>query len=156
METTITEGMPVVTSDDHKIGKVVGRRDDCVLVETGHVFKSVHAIPHTFLHEFDGELRATVAKEIVDSSPKVDGDDWDCHAVLMHYGLEGPFEVDPDPEGTDNAETEAIRHGVTPAPAERLEVQKGEEPPEYTRPTIRERSGNANDPTGVTANRRAR
>ena len=93
MEQAYPPDTAVVTSDDHTIGKVVAVRDDCVLVETGHVFHSVHAIPQSFLHEQDGKLRATVAKEIVDASPKVSDDDsWDCHVVLEHYGLEGPFE----------------------------------------------------------------
>jgi hypothetical protein len=92
MEQALTPGTAVVTSDDQTIGKVVGVRDDCVLVETGHVFHSVRAIPQSFLHEHNGKLRATVATEIVDSSPKVSDDDWDSHAVLEHYGLDGPFE----------------------------------------------------------------
>jgi hypothetical protein len=97
MEQALTPGTAVVTSDDHTIGKVVGVRDDCVLVETGHVFHSVHAIPQSFLHELDGKLRATVAKEIVDSSPKVSDDDWDGDVVLAHYGLDEPIEVEIEP-----------------------------------------------------------
>jgi hypothetical protein len=98
MEQAFTPGTAVVTSDGHTIGKVVGVRDDCVLVETGHVFHSVHAIPRSFLHEQDGMLRATVAMEIVEESPKVSDDDsWDSHVVLVHYGLDGPYEVDPEP-----------------------------------------------------------
>ena len=99
------EGQDVVTSDDHKIGTVVGERDDCVVVETGHVFKTRHAIPTDFLHEHDGVLRATVAKSIVDDSPKVDGDDFDLNAVKLHYGLIEVHVVDPDPLEA-NAETD--------------------------------------------------
>ena len=119
MENTFTEGQTVVSADDHTIGKVVGTRNDCVLVETGHVFKATHAIPSSFVHEHEGELRATVSKEIVNDSPQVDGDSFDCDAVLLHYGLGGPYEVDPDPT-LDNAETEGARHGVNPAPANRV------------------------------------
>lgn len=119
MENTFTAGQTVVSADGHTIGKVVGQRDDCVLVETGHVFKSTHAIPASFLHEHEGELRATVAKEIVNDSPQVSADDFDCEAVLLHYGLGGPYEVDPDPT-LDNAETEGARHGLEPAPAQRV------------------------------------
>ncbi|HEV2593016.1 MAG TPA: hypothetical protein VGU02_14105 [Gaiellaceae bacterium] len=119
MEPTFTEGQTVVSSDDHTIGKVVGHRNDCVLVETGHVFKTTHAIPSSFLHEHDGQLRATVAKEIVHESPQVDSDNFDCDAVLLHYGLGGPYEVDPDPT-LDNAETEGARHGVDPSPEQRV------------------------------------
>lgn len=119
MGQTFTEGQTVVSADDHTIGKVVGQRDDCVLVQTGHVFKSTHAIPASFLHEHEGQLRATVSKEIVHDSPQVDVDSFDCDAVLLHYGLGGPYEVDPDPT-LDNAETEGARHGIDPAPAQRV------------------------------------
>jgi hypothetical protein len=140
----------VVTTDDQKLGTVVAERDGCVVIETGHVFKTKHAIPREFLHEVDGVLRATVTKDVVDDSPKVDLEHWDCSAVRAHYGLEGPFEVDPDPDGTENAETEALRLGVKPAPVERLEVLEGHDP--NALPAVRERQANAADPTGVTAN----
>lgn len=154
MEHAFKEGQTVVTSDDHRIGTVVGTRDECVLVQTGHVFHSTHAIPESFLHVNGDEIRATVSKDIVDSSPKVDGDDWDCDAVLVHYGLAGPFEVDPDPDGVDSAETEGARHGVDPAPHERVGTLGETERPGYDKPAVRERQANANDPTGVTANLR--
>lgn len=102
------EGQDVVTTDDHKIGTVVGTREGCVIVESGHVFKARHAIPTDFIHEHDGVLRATVAKEIVDDSPKLDGDDFDPNAVRMHYGLIEVHVVDPDPQEA-NAETDAPR-----------------------------------------------
>ncbi len=100
------EGQDVVTADDHKLGTVVAERDGFVIVETGHVFKSRHAIPTEFIHEHDGTLRATVAKEIVDDSPKVDDDTFDANAVKLHYGLIEVHVVDPDPDDA-NAETDA-------------------------------------------------
>jgi hypothetical protein len=119
MEQTFTEGQTVVSSDDHTIGKVIGQRDDCVLIETGHVFKTTHAIPSSFLHDHDGQLRATVSKEIVNDSPQVDAESFDCESVMLHYGLGGPYEVDPDPT-LDNAETEGARHGIDPSPEKRI------------------------------------
>jgi hypothetical protein len=119
MEQTFKEGQTVVSSDDHTIGKVVGQRDGCVLVATGHVFKATHAIPSSFLHEHEGELRATVSTEIVGDSPQVDDDCFDCDAVLRHYGLLDEGVVDPDPT-LDNAETEGARHGIEPAPSQRV------------------------------------
>jgi hypothetical protein len=104
MKPTFTEGQTVVSADDHTIGKVVGHRDDCVLVETGHVFKTTHAIPATFLHEHEGQLRATVSKEVVGDSPKVDNDDFDCEVVLRHYGLADDGVIDPDPALDDDTE----------------------------------------------------
>jgi hypothetical protein len=144
------EARTVVTSDDQKLGTVIDERDNCVVIETGHVFKTKHAIPREFLHEVDGVLRATVTKDVVDDSPKVDLEQWDCSTVRLHYGLDGPFEVDPDPNGLENAETDALRAGRKPAPAERLDVMEGRDA--NALPVVRDRMANAADPGGVTAN----
>jgi hypothetical protein len=143
-------GQTVVTSDDQKLGTIVAERDNCVIVETGHVFKTKHAIPREFLHEVDGTLRATVTKDIIDDSPKVDLENWDCSAVRLAYGLDGPFEVDPDPDGPENAETDAIRAGSKPAPAQRVDMLDENDPNAV--PAVRERQANAADPSGSTAN----
>jgi hypothetical protein len=145
------EGLEVVTTDDHKLGTVIAERDDCVVIETGHMFKTKHAIPRAFLHEHDGVLRATVAKDVITGSPKIDLEHWDCQLVNLHYGLEVPFEVDPDPDGVESAETVGARAGVTPAPAERLAQLGDNEDPAARRPVVRDRMANAVDP-GVTAN----
>jgi hypothetical protein len=145
------EGVEVVTTDDHKLGNVIAERDDCVVIETGHVFKTKHAIPRAFLHEQGGVLRATVAKDVITGSPKIDLEQWDCRLVNLHYGLEVPFEVDPDPDGVDNAETAGARAGVKPAPAERLAKLEDNDDPAMRRPVVRDRMANATDP-GVTAN----
>src|SRR6476661_5337588 len=122
------EPQTVVTSDNQKLGTVVDERDRCVVIETGHVFKTKHAIPREFLHEVEGVFRATVTKDVVDDSPKVDLENWDCSVVRLHYGLDGPFQVDPDADGLENAETAAQRAGVKPAPVERLDVLKAKNP----------------------------
>lgn len=146
-------GTEVVTSDDHKLGQVVAEGNDCVIVETGHVFKKKHAIPSTFVHEHDGVLRATVAKEIITDSPKIDDEtNWDCDAVLLHYGLNGPFEVDPPADGLEHAETEGARAGIEPAPAQRMRAIDESDKPGYDKPAVRERQANANDPAGTSAN----
>lgn len=102
------EGQDVLTSDDHKLGTVVGERDGFVIVESGHMFKSRHAVPAEFLHEHEGVVRATVGKDVVADSPKVDGDDFDADAVRVHYGLVAVTVIDPDPFGHD-ADTNAER-----------------------------------------------
>jgi hypothetical protein len=144
------KGQTVVTSDDHKLGTVIAERDDCVVIESGHVFKTKHAIPREFVHEVDGGLRATVTKDVVDDSPKVDLDHWDCSSIRLHYGLDGPYLVDPD--DTENAETDARRLGVKPAAEERLDALENQRHPGYDTPAVHERPANAADPTGVTAN----
>ena len=90
------EGMDVVTSDDDKLGTVLAERDGFVIVESGHVFKSKHAIPRDFIHEQDGVLVATVAKDVVMDSPKIDNGSIDADAVRRHYGLDVPFEVEEE------------------------------------------------------------
>jgi hypothetical protein len=94
------EGQTVVTSDDHKLGTIVAEQDDFVVVESGHMFKSRHAIPVDFLHEHEDLVRATVGKDVVHDSPKIDGDTIDAYAVKMHYGLIEVNVVDPDPDET--------------------------------------------------------
>jgi hypothetical protein len=91
------EGQDVVTSDDHKIGTVVGERKGYAIVEMGHVFKTKHAIPVEFLHEHEGVQRATVGREVVAESPKLDGDELDEQEIRLHYGLVEVTLDDPDP-----------------------------------------------------------
>ena len=146
------EGQEVVTSDDQKLGNVIATPDNTVIVETGTMFKSKHAIPREFLHEHDGVLRATVTKDVVNGSPKVDPEEFDVAAVRRHYGLDGTFEVSPDPDGLESAETVGARAGVNPAPAERVGMLGGENDPSLESPVIRDRQANAADPSGVTAN----
>jgi hypothetical protein len=146
------EGQQVVTSDDQKLGTAIAWQDDCAIVETGTLFKSKHAIPREFLHEHDGVLRATVTKDVVSDSPKIDPDRFDLDAVRGHYGLDGTFVVDPDPDGTESAETAGARAGVQPAPAERVATLGGENDPSVDTPVIRDRQASAVDPSGVTAN----
>ena len=144
------EDQTVVTSDDQKLGSVIDERDDCVIIETGHMLKTKHAIPREFLHEVDGVLRATVTKDIVGDSPKVDLENWDVGAVRLHYGIDGVFEVDPDPNGLENSETDARRAGMKPAAQERMDIM--DENDANTVPVIRDRMASAADPGGVTAN----
>jgi hypothetical protein len=115
------------------------------------VFKSKHAIPKTFLHEQDGVYRATLTKAVVDASPKIDLDNWSPEEVRLHYGIDVPFEVDPDPSD-GGAEVEGARHGIEPAPSERLATLGGENDPSVERPAVFERQASAVDPAGGTAN----
>jgi hypothetical protein len=94
------EGRQVVTSDAEGLGTVLAERGDCVIVEMGHIFKSKHAIPNDFLHEHeDGVLHATVAKDVVSGSPKVDVDRFDRGEIRRHYGLDVEFENETDEIG---------------------------------------------------------
>jgi hypothetical protein len=146
------QGYDVVTSDDHKIGTVVDERDECLIVEHGHVFKAKHAIPKTFVSVDDDAriVHATITKDIFTDGPKVT-DDWNCEAVLQHYGLVGGLE-EPDMAGPEaTAETAGAQLGMTPPEQERAEMREGTGHDD-TQPAVRERQANAADPSGVSAN----
>src|SRR4051812_27669165 len=91
------EGYEVISSDDRKLGHVVGEKGDNVIVEHGLLRKTRQAIPKPFLHADESEevVRASVPSEIVESSPKIEDDRVDEGEVARHYGLAGG---DPAPE----------------------------------------------------------
>jgi hypothetical protein len=93
------QGSPVVTSDNHKAGHVVGEEGDYLIVETGTLRKHKHVLPKTFATERDGEICATVTWDILKDSPEVDGNgNIDHDAVAEHYGLAEHYE-EPSTEG---------------------------------------------------------
>jgi hypothetical protein len=129
------EGYDVVTSDDCKYGQVVDVRDDHVIVEHGTLRKSRHAIPATFATADESEhvVHLTVSKEIVEASPKLDGDSFDRQAVAEHYGLaasttapetEGYGDVLPD-DPANSADTDAIQAGRETADQQRAQIREG-------------------------------
>ena len=132
------EGYDVITSDECKLGHVVGTRGDYVVVEHGTLRKSKHLVPKTFAHADDGErvVRLTVSKDIVEESPKMNGDEQDEQAAAVHYGLaegepapetEGYGDLLPD-DPAETAEDDARRAGIPTATEERLDVQTGDDP----------------------------
>lgn len=146
-------GYDVVTCDDHKIGHVVDERDDCVIVEHGHVFKSKHAIPRTFTSVDDAArvVTVTVTKDVFADGPKVT-DDWTCDATMRHYGLVGGL-AEPDTEGYgETVATDPAATADDSAVAERAAMREGTADDGST-PAVHDRSRNALDPTGVTSNR---
>lgn len=132
------EGYEVITSDDAKAGKVVDIRGDNLIVEHGTIFKSRHALPQTFAHADESErvVRASVSKQILESSPKVEDGELDERAVAEHYGLAEGFE-EPTTEGYGEAvpddpalgaERDRERAGMTATEEERARIQSGSEP----------------------------
>jgi hypothetical protein len=130
------EGYEVITSDEHKLGHVVGVEDGNLIIEQGHLRKTRHAIPLTFAHADESEqvVRVSVSRAIVEDSPKVEDGTVDQRAVAEHYGLaEG--EVAPETLGDGDLtpddpawseETEERRAGVEPATERRARMLKGE------------------------------
>jgi hypothetical protein len=118
------EGYDVVTTDDEKVGKVVGTHGDNLIVEQGMLRKSKHALPRSFAEVDDGEqvVRMTVTKDVFCDSPKIEDGTVDEQAIAEHYGL--TFATAVDPPG--HAEQDALRGDVPTAPEERMNVRKGE------------------------------
>ena len=134
------EGYDVITSDEHKLGHVVGTMGDNVIVEHGTLRKTKHAVPKTFAHVDDGEkvVRLTVSKEIVEESPKLNGDEPDERAIAEHYGLAAGYDA-PETEGDGellpddpawSAEEQELRTGLPTAEQERLRAKEGDVTPE--------------------------
>lgn len=127
------EGYDVVTTEDEKVGKVVGTHGDHLIVESGTLKKSRHALPRTFadVDETNSVVRISISKEMFEESPKLNGD-VDATAIADYYGLAGGSEAPPTEGYGDTvpddpsvgSETQAERAGVTPAPQERAEARE--------------------------------
>lgn len=134
------EGYDVITSDDANAGKVVGVQGDNLIVEHGTIFKAKHALPRTFVEvDEDARLvRASVSKDILESSPKLDDGDVDERAVAEHYGLaegydapptEGYGELTPD-DPAFGAERDRQSAGMAATEEERARIRRGTAPGE--------------------------
>jgi hypothetical protein len=88
-------GQDVISSDDRKLGHVVGERDNCAIVEHGHVFKTRRAIPLSLMEESGGMMKAAITKDVFDSSPNAADRRWNKDEILMHYGSMGSTMIDP-------------------------------------------------------------
>jgi hypothetical protein len=130
------EGYEVITSDDRKIGHVVRVEGDMLVVESGKLRKSQHAIPTTFAQANDADeaVRVSVSREIVESSPELENGSVDRKAVAEHYGLaegydapetRGEGELLPDDPALSE-EVEDRRIGVEPAAERRARIREGE------------------------------
>ncbi len=112
------QGYDVVTHDNEKVvGHVVEKVGGNYIVEQGTLRKTKHALPEQFAHvdEAGRRLVITVPKDLLDDSPKVNGD-VDEDAVAAHYGL-ADTTVDDPPGYVDSAVVQ-----------ERVSAQEGNEP----------------------------
>jgi hypothetical protein len=112
------QGYDVVTHDDEKVvGHVVDKVGRNYIVEQGLLRKTKHAVPEAFaqLDEQARRLVISVPKDLVDDSPKVNGE-VDENAVAAHYGL-ADTTVDDAPGYIDSEVVEErvqAREGVEP------------------------------------------
>ncbi|HKH30079.1 MAG TPA: hypothetical protein VKA45_03400 [Gaiellaceae bacterium] len=83
------QGYDVVSHEDDKVvGHVVDKVGANYIVEQGLLRKTKHAVPEQFAHvdEAGERIVLTISKEMVEDSPKVNGD-VDEDAVAAHYGI---------------------------------------------------------------------
>ena len=114
------QGYEVRTIDDDMIGHVAADDGDFLIVEHGRLMKTKHALPKAFA-EVDADekvVRTTLSKELIDDSPKVNGE-LDRVAVAEHYGLVEHFAAEPTSDGDDPDEIaypddESLREEVEP------------------------------------------
>ena len=128
-------GYEVITSDGSKVGCVVGTRGDNLVVEHGTLRKSRQLLPRKFVEIDESEqvVRASISKNVLVDSPKLDGDEIDERAVAEHYGLAAAY-ADPETQGDGellpddpalSAEQEDLRLGLKTPEQERLDVLEG-------------------------------
>ena len=104
-------GYDVLTSEDEKVGQVVGESGDNLIVEQGAIFKSKRPLPRAFVHvdESAGVVRTTISKQLLEEAPKVEGDgDVDELEVARYYGL-GEETPPNDPERTPDDDAHSAR-----------------------------------------------
>lgn len=89
-EAIVVNGYELVTSDEEKVGRIVGVREGFVIVENGLVRHHRHVVPAelTAVEEERGVVRTTVVKEIIRNAPEATDDgSFDEAAVNDYYGL---------------------------------------------------------------------
>jgi hypothetical protein len=128
------KGYDVVTTEDEKVGTIVGEQGDFLIVEHGTLRKSKHALPRELAHvnEAEQQVRITVPKDMFCDSPKLNGE-LDEQAVAQYYGLassapapgtEG-YGVSDEGDPSRSSEEQALRDGVMPAAEERAQIREG-------------------------------
>lgn len=133
------QGYDVVTSDDHKVGHVVGAEGNLLIVEHGVIRKSKHAVPRDVARADESEqvVRLSISKEVFEQGPAAkNGDEIDARAVADYYGLaEGS--VTPETVGYGeatagdpgrSAEAEGRMHGQEAADQQRARVRETQTP----------------------------
>lgn len=131
----------MLTVDDEKIGEVVGRHGDSLVVERGGLLrKHRHLLPVAFVESSESErcVRTTLSKQMIEDSPELHGEaaDADETAAARYYGLAAGV-ADPETEGygvtnaDDPARTavdDAQAAGMTTADEQRARQREGSEP----------------------------
>lgn len=133
------EGYSVLTVDSEKIGEVVGRSGEHLVIERGTLRKHRHLLPLAFVEPSDEErcVRTTLSKRMIEDSPETSDDDGhDVAEAASYYGLasseappqtEGYGVTDPD-DPSRTADDDARAAGVEPVEEQRARIQGGSQP----------------------------
>ena len=127
------DGYDLITSDDKRLGHVIGTSGDNVIVEHGHLRKTRHAVPQTFIdvHDDDGVVRTTLSKQLIEDSPKVPDDgDVDEAEIAAYYGLASGDQTAPATEGYGALEADdpaRLNPGIVAAEQERAAIRRDAE-----------------------------
>lgn len=137
-EHEVLHGYQLIGSDDDKVGEIVERAGDILIVEYGTLRKHRRAVPRTFV-EVDAEgavARTTLSKQLIEDSPDVnDPESLDEREIAAYYGLAAGYEAPPtEGDGALNPDDPAVsadqltrRLGMTPPEEERAQIRKGED-----------------------------
>ena len=120
------EDYDVVSSDDSKIGHAVGTKDGFLIVESGLIRKTKHAVPLDMTRTDADEkvVRLTVTKQMVEEGPAVEDDDTDWRAVSDYYGRGAELEGQPEGIEPSDQERAAMRDSLQ-SPDTDVEPAKG-------------------------------
>ena len=126
------DGYDLITSDDKHLGHVVGRSGDNLIVEHGHLRKSRHALPQTFVevHDDEGVVRTTLSKQLIEDSPKLADDGVDEAEIAAYYGLAEADATAPATEGYGALEADdpaTLNPGIAAAEQERVAIRRDSE-----------------------------
>lgn len=120
------EDYDVVDIDDSKVGHTVGRHDGYLIIESGTLRKTKHAVPADAAHVDENEnvVRLTISKSMVEEGPTID-DETDWQQIGDYYGRTPTMEgqtggVQEDPDAARARQRDSLQQ-----PDTRMEPQKG-------------------------------
>jgi hypothetical protein len=121
------EGYDVVSNDENKVGQVVGTHNGYLIVESGMLRKTKHAVPLDMARpDSDDEVvRLTISKEMVEEGPNIE-DEGGWQAVADYYGRSSELEGEAAAGMTSADQSRAeMRESLSGPEKELTEPRKG-------------------------------
>jgi hypothetical protein len=128
------QGYEVRAHDGERVGTVVDREGEYLIVEHGKLFKHRRGLHESFATADDDErvVHTTVSRELLESAPELDDGAFDAQATALHYGLAagdeapetlGYGDVAPD-DPAWSAEQQEQRLGLESAAEQRARIRE--------------------------------